>query len=193
MWKPNKQCKVCATILGGDTELKQRIYNSTYFTPQGGGDSLLDILADYGGSLEKGGVFTYVSITKHAKKHQVLDEKARIRRARALVEEVKAEPPALNEFVKPEQVHNEILSQGLAALQSGELKLTTRDVLKAATDKATIDIKKKDQDFKLAEMIYHFASGEASNAENYDRRIIEGETATAYDAADITASNLNPS
>lgn len=190
MWKPSKKCNVCKTILSGDNELKQRIYNSTHFTPTGDGEGLLAILASYGGTPTSGGVFTYTSLRKHVKVHQTLDEKDRIRRAQAIVKEIAAEPPALNSFVKPEDVHNEVLSQGLEALKSGELKLTARDVLKAATDKANIDLKKKDQEFKLAEMVYHFASGEASNATAYDRRIIEGETATAYDAADITAGNL---
>lgn len=191
MWKPYKSCGVCKTIQLGDNELKQRIYNSTYFTPTGGGDRLLDIMESYGGTSTKGGVFTYPSLLNHVKKHQTLDDKDRIRRAKAIVEEIKSDPPSiLNDFVKPEQVHNEVLAQGLQALQSGELKLTARDVLKAATDKANIDLKKKDQEFKLAEMIYHFSSGEASNAAKYDRRIIEGEAATAYNAADITAGNL---
>ena len=193
MWKPYKSCNVCSLILNGDTQLKQDIYNSKYFTPTGDGKGLKTILAEYGGTANKVGVFSYISLLSHVKKHQTLDEKDRIRRAQAIVAEIKAEPPAeLQDFIKPEQVHNEVLKQGLEALHNGELKLTARDVLKAATDKANIDLKKKDQEFKLAEMVYHFASGEATNAAKYDRRIIEGETATAYDAADITAGNLNP-
>lgn len=185
-------CKVCATILSGDNELKQRIYNSAFFTPNNGGETLREIHQAYGGSPNgKGGVFAYIALTKHCAKHQTLDDKDRIRRSQSIVKELKQEQAiALQEIVKPEDVHNEVLSQGLEALKAGELKLTARDVLKAATDKANIDLKKKDQEFKLAEMVYHFASGEASNASAYDRRIIEGEAPTAYDAADITAGNL---
>lgn len=193
MWKPNKKCNVCSTILSGDNELKQRIYNSTVFTPNGGGESLREIYSAYGGTLKKSGVFSYTALSKHCINHQTLEEKDRIRRAQSIVRELKQETAlTTTDLVKPEDVHNEVLSQGLEALKAGELKLTARDVLKAATDKANIDLKKKDQEFKLAEMVYHFASGEASNATAYDRRIIEGETPTAYDAADITAGNLTP-
>jgi hypothetical protein len=190
MWKPYKACNICSLILNGDSELKKRIYDSTHFSPQGGGESLIAILATYGGTVTKGGVFTYPGLLNHVKKHQVLDDHMRIRRSTAALKEIKVDVPMLQAQVSPDEIYQEALSQGLDALQKGELKLTARDVLRAATDKANIDLKKKDQEFKLAEMIYHFSSGEASNATAYDRRIIEGQAATAYDAADITAGNL---
>lgn len=186
MWKPFKQCKVCSLILNGDNDLKQAIYNSTKFTPEGDGLSLKEIQRQWGDQ------FHYNAIVTHTKKHQTLDNRDRIRRNQAIVKEIKSEAtlPAPIKATQPEEVWQEALSQGLESLKAGELKLTARDVLKAATDKANIDLKKKDQEFKLAEMIYHFSSGEASNATAYDKRIIEGEAPTAYDAADITARNI---
>lgn len=192
MWKPYKSCNVCRLILQGDKDLKKRIYNSTYFLPQEGGDSLLDILADYGGTSTKGGVFTYPSMLNHVKKHQTLDTAKKLAADTQSVINSTATAPAILPAIQPEEVYQEAMKQGMEKLQAGELQITARDLLKAATDKATIDLKKKDQEFKLAEMVYHFASGEASNATEYDRRIIAGETATTYDAADITARNIDP-
>lgn len=192
MWKPNKACNVCRLILGGDSELKKRIYNSTRFTPDGGGDSLQDIYRAYGGTKQAQGVFSYQSLMKHCQNHQVLDQAKRMAADKTAVQQATASVPTIMPSIQPEEVYQEAMAQGMEKLKAGELQITARDLLKAATDKATIDLKKKDQEFKLAEMVYHFASGEASNATDYDRRIIAGETATAYDAADITARNIDP-
>lgn len=191
MWKPNKACVVCRVILSGDKDLKKRIYNSTYFLPQGGGETLPDILKAYGGTMVKAGVFGYPSLLNHVKKHQTLDAAKQLQQSTEQLQTLQEAPLAPMLSIQPEEVYQEAMKQGMEKLQAGELQITARDLLKAATDKATIDLKKKDQEFKLAEMVYHFASGEASNATKYDGRIIAGETATAYDAADITASNLD--
>ncbi len=194
MWKPDKRCTVCRLILGGDSDLKKRIYQSTRFLPDGGGESLTDIFTSYGGNRTKtsstAGVFTYLSLANHCKKHQTLDTAKRIAMDPVALQAAKPAPVAVVESLQPEEIYQETMKQGLEALKNGELKLTARDVLRAATDKANIDLKKKDQEFKLAEMVYHFASGEATNAAQYDRRIIEGEAPTTYDAADLTARNL---
>lgn len=143
-------------------------------------------------------------MTTHLKKHQTLD-KAQVARmhlatpngSASVPSEASLARPPQNDIVPatptaPDNIFDEIMGQGLEALKAGELKMTTRDVLTAAKNKADLDLKRKDQNIKMQEMIWHFASGEASNAGNYDRKIIEGETSTAYDAASVTADNLTP-
>lgn len=192
MWKPIKQCGVCRLILQGDKELKQRIFNSTYFMPMGGGETLVAIVESYGGTSKKAGVIGYQTLLNHVKRHQILDAPEQLRKSKEQLQTTTEQPLAPQLAIQPEEVYQEAMKQGMEKLQRGELQITARDLLKAATDKATIDLKKKDQEFKLAEMVYHFASGEATNATQYDRRIIEGQAATAYDAADITARNIEP-
>jgi hypothetical protein len=192
MFKPQPQCKVCSVILSGDTDLKRRIFNSTKFLGASGNESLAAINRSYGNT------WSTVSMGNHVKKHQFLTKQdvARMHLAKKPAD-ITIPPQPASEIVPtaptaPDDVFGEVMSQGLEALKSGELKMTTRDVLAAAKNKADLDLKRKDQNIKMQEMIWHFASGEAANAGNYDRKIIEGETATAYDAAAITADNLTP-
>lgn len=193
MFKPNKKCNICRIILSGDNTLKKRIFTSTKFLGSNGGESLAAIRRDYGEQ------WSALSMTNHLKKHQALDKAqvARMHLAEPIKEQAPVVPQTTTDIVPssptaPDNIFDEIMGQGMEALKAGELKMTTRDVLTAAKNKADLDLKRKDQNIKMQEMIWHFASGEASNAGNYDRKIIEGETSTAYDAASVTADNLTP-
>ena len=66
-------------------------------------------------------------------------------------------------------------------LQSGELTMRTADLLKAAKDKSDHEMKVKDQQLAMAEMMWFFASGENNESRSYDRRIIEGKAVTDFD------------
>lgn len=185
MWAPNKRCNVCALILSGDSELQKRIYNSKYFNLTSG-ESLTKIQAAYGGQ------FHYNSLVTHVKKHQTVDDVDRVRRSTqniAIRQENKI--VEARKEIKPDVVWEEVIEQGLEDLKEGRIKLTANHLLKAAADKSTAQLKRKDQDIKLSEMIWHFASGESNESRAYDKAIVEGETATSYNPAAVTAASVD--
>ena len=86
-----------------------------------------------------------------------------------------------------ETVWDEVISAAREGIKNGDIKLNANHLLKAAKDKTDYNIKKTGQKMQMMEMIAHFASGEYIGSTEYDRRLMEGETATAYNAAEITA------
>ena len=185
MWRPNKRCRVCALILSGESELQKRIYNSKYFNLTTG-ETLIEIHRSYGGQ------FLYNSLTTHVKKHQTMDSIDRVRRSAQIIA-TRTENKAIQQKtdIKPDVVWEEVIEQGLEDLREGRIKLTANHLLKAATDKSTAQLKRKDQDIKLSEMIWHFASGESNESRAYDQQLIEGEAATSYNPAAITAASVD--
>lgn len=71
----------------------------------------------------------------------------------------------------------------MEALEAGELKVDTKDLLRAAQLKKEFQLKERDQEMAFAEMIYHFASGENKESRSYDRKFVEGTAVTNHDAA----------
>jgi hypothetical protein len=187
MWKPNQKCKVCALILNGDKELQRRIYGCKHFG-NAGGESFQDIADSYGGTITK------FNIAHHIKKHQNLTDADKVRRSTAAIASIQetrlvADQPVLK--ARPEDVWEQVLEQGLEDLKEGRIKISANNILKAAADKTTADLKKKDQELKITEMIWHFASGESNDSQTaYDRALLEGKAATDYDAAAITARSV---
>lgn len=185
MWAPNKRCNVCALILSGDSELQKRIYNSKYFNLTSG-ESLAKIQESYGGQ------FHYNSIVAHVKKHQTVGDVDRVRRsAKIIATRQENKIVEARKDIKPDVVWDDVIEQGLEDLKEGKIKLTASHLLKAAADKSTAQLKRKDQDIKLSEMIWHFASGESNESRAYDKAIIEGETATGYNPAAVTAASVD--
>ncbi len=185
MWAPNKRCNVCALILSGDSELQKRIYNSKYFNLTSG-ESLAKIQESYGGQ------FHYNSIVAHVKKHQTVGDVDRVRRsAKIIAARQENKIVEARKDIKPDVVWDDVIEQGLEDLKEGKIKLTASHLLKAAADKSTAQLKRKDQDIKLSEMIWHFASGESNESRAYDKAIIEGETATGYNPAAVTAASVD--
>lgn len=185
MWSPQKRCNVCALILSGDTELQKRIYNSKYFNVTRG-ESLMKIQAAYGGQ------FHYNSLVTHVKKHQTVDDNDRLRRSTQIIA-TRQENKIIEarKEIKPDVVWDDVIEQGLDDLKEGRIKLTANHLLKAAADKSSAQLKRKDQDIKLSEMIWHFASGESNESRAYDQAIIAGETSTSYNPAAITATSVD--
>jgi hypothetical protein len=185
MWQPNKRCRVCALILSGESELQKRIYNSKYFNLTTG-ESLIDIQRSYGGQ------FHYNSLMVHVKRHQTVENVDRVRRSAQIIA-TRTENKIIKQKaeIKPDVVWEEVIEQGLEDLREGRIKLTANHLLKAASDKSTAQLKRKDQDIKLSEMIWHFASGESNESRAYDQQLIEGEEATSYNPAAITAASVD--
>ena len=167
MLKTNKICKVCQQVKKNDKLLK-RIYDSRVYIR--GGESLTSIWEDYPDK------FTLQSLRNHTKKHQFLDGEDFSKRHLQQIAK-KAEQNIVKKQFESKEVWDKVIEEGMIRLETGELQMKTADLLKAAKDKSDFELKKKDQELAMAEMIYHFASGESTESKAYDsRRIIEGQT-----------------
>lgn len=172
MLKLNKLCKVCDEVKE-NTSLLNRIYNSKYYL-KSSKESLLQIHEEYAD------VFSYRSLLNHVKKHQFMSEgDFKDRHLRKIAKD--AEKKILKRQIESKEVWDEVINQGMEKLQSGELTMRTADLLKAAKDKSDHEMKVKDQQLAMAEMMWFFASGENNESRSYDRRIIEGKAVTDFD------------
>lgn len=193
--KYEKKCGVCRKCRN-NPELTKRIWASRYFdknTP--GAESLMTISKKFN--------IGYQSLLIHIRKHQNLDpeqksmvELERIAKRAELTQIIQEGPLAAPKVNNATQVWDDVITTAQEALKSGEMKLTANHLLKAAKDKTDYDIKKKNQDMAIQEMMWHFASGEAVNIsalynENGSvgngRGIIEGEASTVDDITKIFA------
>lgn len=135
-------------------------------------------------------LFTYESLKNHVKKHQFID--ADDFTSRHLNEIAKkAEQQIIQRQIASVEVWDEVINTGMEKLQSGELKMKTSDLLKAAKDKQDYQFKQTDQKMAMMDMVFHFASGENDLKERrpYDGRLIEGEAADDYDPANFATGN----
>lgn len=172
MLKLNKLCKVCDEVKE-NTSLLNRIYNTKYYL-KSSKESLNQLHEEYAD------VFSYRSLLNHVKKHQFMsDGDYKDRHLRKIAKD--AEKKILKRQIESKEVWDEVISQGMEKLQSGELSMRTSDLLKAAKDKSDHEMKVKDQQLAMAEMMWFFASGENNESRSYDRRIIEGKTVTDFD------------
>lgn len=188
------KCKTCK-LSKIDKQLKRRIYQSAYFSEYGT-ETLTSIHRDYKSAI------TYKSLLIHCQRHIVLKE-GELKRLQAkygqvdIPEKKPAVPISGGELRKvvkqqrEDEVFDSVIDAGMEKLKAGELKITTDHLIRAADSKANLSLRRKDQELKIQEMIWHFASGEAEGNKAYDQRIIEGETATTYDATAITAKNIS--
>lgn len=182
MLKLNKLCKVCDEVKE-NTSLLNRIYNSKYYL-KSSKESLLQIQEEYAD------VFSYRSLLNHVKKHQFMSEgDFKDRHLRKIAKD--AEKKILKRQIESKEVWDEVINQGMEKLQSGELTMRTADLLKAAKDKSDHEMKVKDQQLAMAEMMWFFASGENNESRSYDRRIIEGKTVTDFDPTEVSTGDSN--
>lgn len=137
------------------------------------GETLTDIQADYPDK------FSYDSLRNHVKKHQFLSEKDFTdRHLNRIVK--KAEKDLVKRAIESSKVWDRVIDQGMEDLESGELKVTTNHLLKAAKDKQDYEFKKKDHQLAMMEMVYHFASGESNQelSRPYDREVVSSTSRT---------------
>lgn len=102
-----------------------------------------------------------------------------------------AEKKILKRQIESKEVWDEVINQGMEKLQSGELTMRTGDLLKAAKDKSDYEMKVKDQQLAMAEMMWFFASGENNESRSYDRRVVEGKAVTDFDPSEESAGDTN--
>lgn len=182
MLKLNKLCKVCDEVKE-NTSLLNRIYNSKYYL-KSSKESLTHIQEEYAD------VFSYRSLLNHVKKHQFMSEgDFKDRHLRKIAKD--AEKKILKRQIESKEVWDEVINQGMEKLQSGELTMRTGDLLKAAKDKSDHEMKVKDQQLAMAEMMWFFASGENNESRSYDRRIVEGKAVTDFDPAEESTGNIS--
>lgn len=175
MLKTHKLCKVCEQVKKND-KLLNRLYNSAFYLGAGQ-ESLKEIWEDYQTK------FTYEGLRNHCHKHQFIDDKDFSKRHLQNIAK-KAEASITKKQFESKQVWDKVIEEGMMQLERGELSMKTADLLKAAKDKSDYDLKKKDQEMAMAEMIYFFASGENTESKAYDsRRIINGTTSQDNDPA----------
>lgn len=188
--KHEGRCNVCK-LAKHDQQLKRRIIHSNYYGISDM-EPLTAIQKDYSGA------FNYETLRRHVSKHWVLTEnekeKYRLRtqdKPPTQIIATETQLPQTAPYVNEDEVFDEVIQKGLEKLKSGEMQLSATNVIKAAESKANLNLKRKDQQLKIQEMIWHFASGQAEGNPSYDRRLVEGEEATTYDPAAITAGNAD--
>lgn len=147
----NKRCKVCQTIEAGDHELLKRIYRCSKYRKDG--ESMGQIADDYRG------VFTYISLTQHVKRHQAVREADLSRSIRAEIVK-NGSDAAAKEVIKHGDVRGLVMEKGYKGINNGSIKLKASDVLKAAKDQADVEAKQIDQGLSVAEMMMRIASGD---------------------------------
>lgn len=149
---PHPTCKVCIAIQAdGGQSLLKRIYRSRAFDPRG--ESLNQI------ARENEDTFSYLSLLRHAQRHQALDRKQLAqRRIASLSREIE------NEKIKQHYSHNDlrelVIDKGFKDIESGDVKLTATSIMTAAKQASDIEEKSKDRQIEVLKMIGAFASGE---------------------------------
>lgn len=175
MLKLHKQCNVCKAIKL-DKKLLERIYNTKFYMKRSQ-VSLMQLHSEYAD------LFSYRALLSHCKNHQFMSEDDYNNRTLKQMAK-KAEGQILKRQVESKQVWDEVINIGMDKLQSGEISMRASDLLKAAKDKSDYELKTKDQEIAIAEMMWHFASGENKESRSYDRRIVEGQAVADFDATE---------
>jgi hypothetical protein len=159
------------------------VLNSKKFFPSNKGAETIKAIAD-------AYKINYVSLVRHISNHIAVnvDELAEMEMDRiAKRSEAQVEVLQYQEGQKATDVWNDVMEKARVGLEDGSIKLTANHLLKAAKDKSDFEIKKKNQDMAIQEMMWHFASGEALGSTKYDKRIIQGEEAESYNPTEIFA------
>lgn len=193
MLKPHKLCNVCR-VAESNPKLIKDIYNSSFFM-KGSSITLRSIFQEY--QAVNGAQFSYEALLNHVKKHQFMSEKDFSQRHMRQIAKT-AEKQMLMRTIESKEVWDEVINKGMEKLANGEMPMKTADLLKAAKDKSDFELKTKDQQLAMMEMVMHFASGENNESRKYDRRVVEGKTAEDYDptvgtAADSDEGEARPS
>jgi len=176
------RCQVCDRIKT-DKKLTKRIWDSKKYNRYDKGAEPLTVIASYY-------KFSYKSLENHCKKHQYMDPERMTDKELSRIAKRSEQKVVIQEkkdMADAETVWDEVISAAREGIASGDIKLNANHLLKAAKDKTDYNIKKTGQKMQMMEMIAHFASGEYTGSTQYDeRRTLQGEATTAYNAAEIT-------
>jgi len=187
-----KNCAVCKQIKL-TPKLADEIYKTTAYD-RTSKVSLATLQKLYGSK------FSYPSLINHSKKHQGISaEDLSERHLNNIVK--KAEKEITKKNIEAKDVWSTILDLGHEQIGDGTIKLKASDVTKAAKDKSDYELKVKDQELAMIEMVYHFASGEnkapilgkvVGKRTDGDpaRTIIEAETIPDFDSAEESTGDF---
>lgn len=151
MIKFQSKCVVCQAIKK-DKSLAEAIYKTTAYDKT----SNVPLKTFWRMHSDK---FGYESLRNHVKKHQAITAEAlNEQHLKGIVK--KAEKDLLRKKVESKEIWDSVMEMGLADLKDGKAKVQVGDMLRAAKDKSDYDLKVKDQEIAMIEMVYHFASGE---------------------------------
>lgn len=159
----DKRCKTCQRIkmekARGSEKFLNRLYNSKAYHK--GGEPLLKIAREVTEEEPYNGVLktTYQSLDKHCKFHQALTEDDLIN-SKIVRAAKRKDNEIVKQLVQHRDVRQAIMEKGMDQLETGELKLTAASVVTAANKEADLEMKEKDQQLKVMEMIAMFQSGE---------------------------------
>lgn len=169
MIKYKKNCTICNAIKENH-KIADRLYETTAYDKTSS-VSLAMFAQQY--------KLSYPPLLNHVKKHQAINaEDLSQKHLQQIVK--KAEQQAVLRKIESTDIWQNVMDLGAKELKDGNIKLKVSDMLRAAKDKADYDLKVKDQELAMIEMVYHFASG--ANQERgigkvrEARPIIEGET-----------------
>ncbi len=175
-------CKGCQLAAKSPTFHKRVLNSKKFFPSSKDAESLRQIALDTG--------LVYKNFVLHVNKHVAVNPETLSNKEMDRIiarNDKKAEVIAIQDTNRATDVWDDVIGKAREELENGSMKLTANHLLKAAKDKSDFEIKKKNQDMAIQEMMWHFASGEALNSGKYDKRIIEGEEATAYDPTQVFA------
>jgi hypothetical protein len=153
MIKYKSNCSVCKLIKTSKKgrQIANRIYDSKFYNPTGE-ESIM--------GLAKSLKVSRASLTNHVKKHQFISQSDLDQhRMQKMVE--KSEKSIIEKVIKHEDVRNKVMSVGMEKLEEGEIRPNVNNMLTAARDQMNYEQKKADQQIKLQEMIWFYASEEA--------------------------------
>lgn len=179
MLKVHPTCKVCQEVQTSPKLLNQ-LFESTAYLP----NSKTTLLSLYNSGYQ--GRFSYRALLTHTKKHQFLSQEDFDKKS--LQNIVKRSQEAIvRKKLESADVFDEVMSVGMEQLADGQMSIKANDLISAARYKKEFQLKEKDQELAMAEMMWHFASGENKESRSYDRRVVTGETGTGFDAtAEVT-------
>jgi len=166
MIKYRKNCKVCKAIKKKH-KLADEIYSTTAYdkTSKVSLSGLHRLYEDQ---------FDYKSLLNHVKKHQgISQEDLSERHLQNIVKQ--AEKNLTLKSIESKDIWQNIMDLGTQELKEGKMKIKVGDMLRAAKDKSDYDLKVKDQELAMIEMVYHFASG--ANEAPVRGKIIDAEPA----------------
>lgn len=174
MVRNSNKCNVCKAIQQFP-KLEKDIDNSTFYI-KSSSRTMLQIHKDYQEH------FSYDSLRVHCREHQSLTPKQITTKNQKILAKKQKEASQI-ESAKATTIWDTVIKEGSRRLQNGEMEMRTSDLLKAVKDKSDYELKVKDQELQMAQMVAYFASGEGDIEEStkYDRRIIEGEAAEHFD------------
>lgn len=179
MLKPHHSCKVCNEVKK-DKKLLNQLFETTAYLP----NSKTTLLSLYKSGYQDR--FSYRALLTHTKKHQFLSqEDFDNKQLQKIVN--KSHQEIARRKIESVDVFDTVIDLGMEQLQAGEMRLDSKDLLSAAKMKKEFALKEKDQELSMAAMMWHFASGENNESRNYDRRVVEGQAGTDFDAtAEVT-------